>query len=952
MLLGCIFTVLPAALTAQPVYDLDPRYPVHPLDDQIEIVGSERGDLSWQELLRDSTLKWNPLRDMEGYAPPDKVYYGRFRLRPTDSLSGWQFILEDRLYSDVAWIRGNGRVDVWAVINDSLLWHRVTGADVPPDQRDLTGHRWHDRVRLDLPPDTATTVILRVAPNSFGIYPLFWTSARAPDYQEYQPFLPRGVYFNVFIFGVTFIVLVYHLLLFAFLRDAVYGWFALWLAFATITHGMTTGLEPAFWLGLTGESSRFLLWLIVPNCMLFSFWWFGRSFVSSRERFPVLDKFMLALPVLHLLVVFSGVAYLQLASPVVFMTMFGYHYEMLATLAVLGIGVGVALLTKPDTLARIFGVGVVLGCSFILVGTLWSLRLIRVPLDPYATSVIVQILVYSLGLAYRRARKRREQMAAELVALQDRNEVARMRDLEDVKSRFFANVSHEFRTPLTLIAGPLELAKERRNHLEERGPVILPDRDVRVMQSGVERLRKLVEQLLALSKLESGQTFLRLKKGGVVAFVRQLALSFSSMAERDNVSLDTTFPDEMPEGFYDADKLETIFVNLLANAIKYAPARGRVSVRMTLEPQHFCVEVTDNGPGIPADQLDQIFDRFYRVDGTGVEGSGIGLALTKELVDVYGGTISVRSELGRGTTFRLRLPATLDSLPRGVTAAPEANAESVPHVVAPGSTASHEGILPDSTDAEQACVLIVEDSPELREFIGNVLEGTYRVIDAHDGEAGERMALEHLPDVIISDVMMPGKDGFALCHSLKTNPKTSHIPFILLTAKADRESTLSGLNQGADDYLAKPFDPRELRLRVRNLLEARESLWRHFQSLDLTLLPDVDQRSIEDQFLQQVIGQVKQRLGDESLSVEGLAREVGYSRSQLTRKLKALTGKTPNKLIAEMRLQEARRLLQKRTGTVSEVAYAVGFTNLSYFAKSFREQFGALPSTVLEEAGQ
>ena len=224
------------------------------------------------------------------------------------------------------------------------------------------------------------------------------------------------------------------------------------------------------------------------------------------------------------------------------------------------------------------------------------------------------------------------------------------------------------------------------------------------------------------------------------------------------------------------------------------------------------------------------------------------------------------------------------------------------------------------------------------------------MLEATDGEAGERMALEHVPDLVVSDVMMPKKDGFALCHALKNNPKTNHVPVILLTAKADRQSTLSGLNQGADDYLAKPFDPKELRLRIRNLLEGRERIWQHFQSLDLTLLPDVDDRSVEDRFLQQVIGCIKNRLADEALSVDQLAREVGYSRSQLTRKVKALTGKTPNKLISEMRLHEARRLLRKRAGSVSEIAYSVGFSNLSYFAKSFRSEFGSLPSEVLEES--
>ena len=949
ILIACMLSRM--TLAAQDIYTLDPAYPVHPLDEYLEILPTEGGNLNMEALQTDTTLPWFPLRDLEGWANVGKVYYARLPIRATDSLTGWQLHFGDRLFDDIAWIRGNGRVDVWAFVGKNPLWHRVTGADLPPEDRDLRGRRQHDRIRFDLPPDTTAMVFLRIEGNSFGIFPLFWVVARAPDFQEYHPYLPRGNFFHLFLFGVSFMILVYHLLLYAFLREPVYGWFSIWLLFCTLTQGMALGLEPAYWLGFSGPNSRFIVWLIIPNGMLFAFWFFGRSFVQSKKRYPLLDKLILAQPLLMAVVIGSSIGYFVLVLPQVYFANFGWHFPGRAVFAVFGIGLGIALLTKPETLARIFGAGAILGCGSILVGNLWSMRLIRVSMDPYAVSIILQILVYSFGLAYRRFRIRREQRLAELGAVKDRNEVARMKDLEEVKARFFANVSHEFRTPLTLISGPLELAGERQHMGTGTENLKLTQREFQVMRSGVDRLQKLVEQLLALSKLESGEIFLKLRQGGMVTFVRNLALSFSSLAEQSNVSLDTCFPDERPDAFYDADKLESIVVNLLANAIKYAPPRGRVSIRMSEQAEYWTIDVTDNGPGIPADELDQIFERFYRVDGSGVEGSGIGLALTKELVEVDGGTISVRSEVAKGTTFRLRLPCTLSSLPQGVMAVAAsdpvvAGETSLPSSMEPRRTGMGDATLPEGNNT----VLIVEDSDDLREFIGIVLQNTYRILNAADGQAGERMALEHLPDLIVSDVMMPGKDGFALCHSLKSNPKTSHIPLILLTAKADRESTLAGLNQGADDYLAKPFDPAELRLRVRNLLEARERLWDHFQSLDLTLLPDVDDRSMEDQFLQHVIGAIKARLGDDRLSVDELSRGVGYSRSQLTRKLKALTGKTPNKLISEMRLHEARRLLEKRAGSVSEIAYAVGYSNHSYFAKRFRAHFGDLPSAVLEQS--
>ena len=945
LLLGLLLTVA-GGLVGQDVYRIDPAYPVHPFRNFLEVLPDAGRELSVSRLAGDTTLSWQPYSSLSARLDPGQRYHARIKVVSREALADWQLHWEDGMYRDIAWVRGNGSAEAWAFADGELLWHRTTGAD--QFTRDLGGPQVLDRVRFTLPANRTVVLYLTVSGNAFGMMPNLNLTLRAPEYVHHQPMYPDGPLYNAFNFGLTSIIFLYHLLLFVFLRERVYGWFALWLLLCAITQGMTIGLEPTRWLLPLSAHARFLGWLVIPHAMLFTFWLFGRSFTESRSRYPWLDRAMLCLPVGMLLQIAVEVGYVVLFDPPISLTGFAFHYPLILLYALTGCAIALGLIWKPDPLARLFGAGALAGSLLIAIGSLWAMRIVRVPIDPFGTAVLVQIMIYSVGLAYRRSLNRKREREAELTALRDRSEIARMRDLEDVKARFFANVSHEFRTPLTLISGPLEQAYDRMTGNERDGGAIsLTSRDYSILRSSVDRLRKLVDQLLALSQLESGKVFLKLRKGGVVSFIRRQVLAFVSLAEQGNVSLDTCFPDENRDAFYDADKLETIVVNLVANAIKYAPGRGRVSVKLAMEEAYITLEVTDNGPGIPPDQLDHIFERFYRVDGTGVEGSGIGLALTKELVDVYGGTISVSSAVGKGTTFRLRLPCALTTLPPGVLAD---DAARIPEM---------RPALPDLSDRTDkrefagdgdAVVLVVEDSPELRDFIAAVLSPHYQVLEATDGEAGERMALEHVPDLVVSDVMMPKKDGFALCHALKNNPKTNHVPVILLTAKADRQSTLSGLNQGADDYLAKPFDPKELRLRIRNLLEGRERIWQHFQSLDLTLLPDVDDRSVEDRFLQQVIGCIKNRLADEALSVDQLAREVGYSRSQLTRKVKALTGKTPNKLISEMRLHEARRLLRKRAGSVSEIAYSVGFSNLSYFAKSFRSEFGSLPSEVLEES--
>jgi len=243
-------------------------------------------------------------------------------------------------------------------------------------------------------------------------------------------------------------------------------------------------------------------------------------------------------------------------------------------------------------------------------------------------------------------------------------------------------------------------------------------------------------------------------------------------------------------------------------------------------------------------------------------------------------------------------------------------------------------------------VLVVEDNEDLREYISDILTPFHRIITASNGLQGERMAFEHIPDLVVTDVMMPKKDGYELCHSLKRNTKTSHIPIVMLTAKAGKSNKMAGFTQGADVYLTKPFDAEELLLRIRNLIEARKRIWDHFKALDMLLVDDLEVSSVEDQFLQKVMMVIKKNLDNELFAVDDIAREVGFSRSQLHRKLKALTDKSPQQLIAEIRLNEAYRLLENKTGSVSEVAYSVGYTNMSYFAKTFKEKFGLLPSKI------
>jgi len=548
-------------------------------------------------------------------------------------------------------------------------------------------------------------------------------------------------------------------------------------------------------------------------------------------------------------------------------------------------------------------------------------------------------------------------------------ETEKLKELDAVKSRFFANISHEFRTPLTLILGPLKNLQATAN----RDGV---DEQYSLMERNAQRLLRLINQLLDLSKLEAGAMELQASCANLIAFLKGALFSFESLAAEKRIALQFQSDYEDLPVYFEAEKLEQVFYNLISNAIKFTPensqgkiivtvTRSQISLLKKLTPNTECVQITvdDNGIGISAEKLPRIFDRFYTSTSSvrAQEGTGIGLALAKEIVELHYGEIEAKSEEGGGTAFTVTLP--LGKAHLKASELSSVGSRQLP--VARGRLIMDNELRSDdeqqTTDNEQLTtsdhlsssdeevILIVEDNREMRAFIRAHLQNGYRVIEAADGEEGVAAALESIPDLIISDVMMPKRDGNELCQILKNDEKTSHIPIILLTAKAARESKLEGLETGADDYLTKPFDAKELRVRVKNLIEQRRMLRERF-SRELVLKPgEIAITSLDEQFLNRVKAVVEKHLGEEEFSVEELAREAGMSRVQLHRKLKALTNQAAGEFILSMRLQRALELMQKNAGTIAEIAYMTGFNTPSYFTKCFRKQFGCAPTEWREK---
>ncbi|MCB9353978.1 MAG: helix-turn-helix domain-containing protein [Lewinellaceae bacterium] len=544
-------------------------------------------------------------------------------------------------------------------------------------------------------------------------------------------------------------------------------------------------------------------------------------------------------------------------------------------------------------------------------------------------------------------------------------EAERLRELDTVKSRLYTNITHEFRTPLTVILG---MAQQVENELGKMSSEGVGTADRQFMTSGLSLIRRnghnllsLVNQMLDLAKLESGKMQVNMQQGDVVNYLRYLVESFHSYAESKGVRVHFLSDEDAFTMDYDPEKLQQVVVNLLSNAVKFTPANGHVYVDVRFEKsgdrrginaaeENIVIRVRDTGIGISEEQLPHIFDRFYQGDDSQTrqnEGSGIGLALTMELVRLMDGDISVKSQPGHGAEFAVAL-----SIHRN---APEQKTAMPLNVIEAGEALPEKGdekknVLSPVPEGPVSAplILVVEDNPDVVAYLASCLP-QYRLLVGKDGGEGIEIARESVPDLIITDVMMPHKDGYEVCRTLRSDERTSHIPIIMLTAKADMESKLEGLEKGADAYLAKPFLKEELLVRIRKLLEMRSHLQQHYLTSaglteEMETMRDLPQvPALEDQFVKKVRQVVEAHLDRGDFDVERLCREMAMSHSQLHRKLSALTGLSATRFIRYVRLNKAKELLRDPVLSITSIAYDTGFNDPGYFSRVFKQEFGATP---------
>jgi len=591
--------------------------------------------------------------------------------------------------------------------------------------------------------------------------------------------------------------------------------------------------------------------------------------------------------------------------------------------------------------------------------------------------VVVRLRSYKLELDKKKLeqtiKERTKEIQEKNIQLSSQSE--RLKEMDKVKSRFFANISHEFRTPLTLIMSPLEQMLSHSQDKQQK-------KELGVMLRNSQLLLTLINQLLDLSRFDSGKVKLQTTCQNVVPFLKGVLSSFDVLARKNQLEIEFFTNENEISLYFDLQQMEKVMYNLLINAIKFTPPGGIITVSSTKELWQtkkgkdnvdglVKISVKDTGTGISPEQMKHIFDRFFQGENSyarNSKGTGIGLALTKEIIDLHRGTIDVHSQEGKGTEFVIRLSMghkhlKPDEILLHSDISPddkkteelkvlygniEDETEEDNDVTNNISSGTHQHIndkvLSESKHQEKQVILVVEDNADVRQYIRNPLEALqYRVVEAVDGDEGIRKAKEIIPDLIVSDIMMPKIEGFELCRVLKKSIDTSHIPIILLTAKASEESMIQGFETGADDYVTKPFNTQILLARIKNLIDLRRQFQLKIQRQKMLLPTEIPVSSVDDQFLKEFQEIIEKNLSDFDLNIDMLCEKLLIGRTTLFRKVEALTGETPIQYIQSYRIERAAQLLKKNFGNVTEVAMEVGFPNPQYFSKCFKEKFHVSP---------
>jgi len=902
----------------------------------------------------------------------DKTYWIKTRLIGTNSFSGEQIL---HASSDGDEYVMADYVDVYISKNGSDFTHQRTGNLVPLKERPY--NFWATFIKVKLAPKDTLDLFIRLKPGANKSSVLFVLPRLC--HIDSSSIFPRQVeeaQKTWFFIGILFIQFLFFLSLFFIEKESIHAYFAVFILGIFLLLAFNVNFTyPSFvpfpeWYPYFAHLFNSGVIAVIIGFLKFTetYFKYPKSSIYTKKIIPIIIVF-------HIIVYFYYIVLnefdLPQSLPNVGLLFVGLHVLSILFSFLLAIRAKqqVRLLKLIWFVAMTPVVLILLGYALLVLSDIFHMNMneyyliINVLKKYFLFSIIFMLTVFSLSIGYRKNLLKREKEKALQQNLKDQQTIiekleqtAKLEKMDEVKTRFFTNITHEFRTPLTVILGMKEqlesgswtakVSSKEQNRLAN---------GLNLIERNGQKLLQLVNQLLDLSKIDSANLKANYQLKEVVSFVQYVGESFESLAAKKSIRLQIYNEMEDLTMAVDEIKLQKIIANLLSNAIKFTPNRGKVTLHLSQQDKVIQIKVKDTGEGISETALPYIFDRFYQVDNTASrkgEGTGIGLALVKELVKLMEGTIQVKSQLGKGAEFVILLPihtTITESLAQEK--ASEETAEQANFLPTDQAVLTEEHpptkkeIITPLNDNPKPHLLIAEDNPDVVFYIQSILDPYYQITTAVNGAEGIETALEAIPDLIISDVMMPVKDGFELVETLKKDERTSHIPMILLTAKATQQDKLAGLQYGADAYLTKPFNKEELLVRLNKLLELRQKLQAKYQGLEPSVAAD-SSPSPEDEFLQKLRDVVEDRLDDADLAIVHLCRAVGLSHTQVYRKLKALTNKTPGQFIRTIRLQKAMELLKTTEMNVSEVAYEVGFNDPNYFSKVFQQMYGKIPSGV------
>ncbi len=940
-LFACVIVFMLAPLPAgcqSPVFVIDSFLDEYLLNDYLQVLELGKDELALEDI---RSPEWE--RRFSPYSEFKKKYEsdiarGKVLLDPS-KVYWWRLSLQNNLGQPLRdWVLFTGRSNFTELLvvgeDGQVTTEHFTGWLMPNAKKDFEyGNRRQERVLFSLPEGGLKTIYAKV-----------WTVNQKKPYLEVRlakedfyknwHFIAKTRLDWAFIgFLLTFIF--FYFLLFASTLDRVYLWHALFQTgiFLYLLEFFNV-LSDLPW--LRDHSHALQVFVYCSLCLVdVTYVQFIRKYMGMKSDYPVWDRrfhwYSVARVVfaIGIIAIYLTTMDMKLTDNLTAGFLVGQYSIMTVLIA--------WLFGLKDIKSRFLMAGTGVFVAGLILNALSIIEGAGLQYSYTQLGVMGEVILFTLGMGFRMKHLQKAKQRA-----------LRLKDLDEFKSRFYTNITHEFRTPLTVILGmteqsELEIGKQKDSPV---GKVLKNNFDLIARNAG--QLLRLTNQLLDLSKLQSGKMVLHKQQGNMADFLRYLVQSFQSYAAGKDIQL--RFLSEL-DSFYmdfDSDKMQEVMGNLLSNAVKFSPPGSEIVVTAKAVPsdglngERLQVRVKDNGPGISAEALSHIFERFFTAAGAAnpVGSSGVGLALTKELVELMGGKISVKSKLGHGAAFEVVLPVSRNAPPMGEMELKMGTSDLEPvSPLSPPTPISADG------GGKPVC-LVIDDNADVVRYLQTLLETEYAVAAAYDGKRGIEKALELLPDVIISDVMMPGKDGLEVCDFLKNNELTSHIPIILLTAKATVQDRLEGLRRGADAYLQKPFNQEELFISLKKSVELRKRLISHFSKLPAQLVPvnGEPELAIEDQFLQKARKAVKDNLAADDFDVHRLCRALALSRAQLHRKLTALTGKSATHFIRSIRLQSAKEMLATTDRTIAEIAYEVGFRDPNYFTRTFTEEFGTPPS--------